>query len=127
MKTLNTILTLSLLVVSTVSFAAVADKGSDNRNNIPLAPSVWSSAEIETPELLKYVKAKNAFVPVAEFVWGNASEIPANLSMVPVAPFTLGDSMDSAPEELAFIKAKSGLVPVAPFVWGDASEEVIVK
>ncbi len=125
MKTLNTLLALSLLVISTASFAATDDKRSEKNANVPVAPSVWESSEIETPELLKFLKAKNAYVPVAEFVWGNASETPANISMVPVAPFTFGDSTENAPEELAFIKAKSALVPVAPFTWGDASEGVL--
>ncbi len=127
MKTLNTLLTLSLLVIGTASFATADDKRTDKNSNVPMAPSVWESSEIETPELLKFVKAKNAFVPVAGFVWGNPSDAPANVLMVPVAPFTLGDPTEDAPEELAFIKAESTIVPVAPFVWGDPSEQVIVK
>jgi len=127
MKTLNTLLTLSLLVIGTATFANTDDKVTEKNSNVPMAPSVWESSKIETPELLKFVKAKNAFVPVAGFVWGNPSETPANFLMVPVAPFTVGDSTEDAPEELAYIKAKSALVPVAPFVWGDSYEEVFIK
>jgi len=122
MRTLNTLLTLSLLVISTASFATSDGNKSEKNTNVPVAPSVWENSEIEAPESLKFLKAKNAHVPVAGFVWGDPSDVPAHLSMVPVAPFVSGDPMENAPVELAFIKAKSALVPVAPFAWGNPSE-----
>lgn len=127
MKTLNTLLTLSLLVIGSASFAKADDETADRKSNVPAAPSVWESSAIETPEFLIYLKAKNAHVPVAEFVWGNPAEEPSTITMVPQAPFTLGDPADEAPQELEYIKAKFSLVPLAPFVWGDVSEEIAVQ
>jgi hypothetical protein len=95
----------------------------ERKSNVPAAPSVWEGAEIEAPESLKFLKAKNAFVPVAVFSWGDSSEAPENILMVPVAPLVYGDSTEEAPEELGFIKIQSAVFPVAPFVWGDASVE----
>ncbi len=130
MKTLNTLIAASLLVIGSAGFARADIHRSEKNLNVPAAPSVWEASEIEAPEALKFLKAKSAFVPVAEFVWGNPSEVPASVTMVPVAPFTTGDSDESAPEGLAFIKAKSAFVPVAPFVFGepiDAPAELSVK
>lgn len=121
MKTLNTILTLTILTLSTATFAISGDNRPEKNSNIPAAPSVWEEAEIEAPESLKFLKAKNAFVPLAVFAWGNPSEAPENILMVPVAPYVYSDSREDAPEELEFIKIKSAVVPVAPFVWADAS------
>jgi hypothetical protein len=104
MKILTTLLTLSLLVISATSFAVSDDNKSSKKSNIPVAPSVWEGAEIEVPELLKFIKAKNAFVPVAGFVWGDPSEAPGNILMVPVAPFVYGESTEKAPEELKNVK-----------------------
>ena len=123
MKTLNTLLTLSLLVVSTASYA-ISD-GNEKRSKVPTAPTVWENSEIEVPEVLKFIKAKNAFVPVADFVWGNPSEAPEKLSIIPLAPFVYGHSNEDVPEELGFVKAKFATVPVAPFVWGEASDEPV--
>ena len=123
MKTITTLLTFSLLALSTASFAVIDDSRLEKKSNVPAAPSVWEGAEIEAPESLKLLKAKNAFVPVAVFSWGDSSEAPENILMVPVAPFVCGDSTEEAPEELGFIKIQSAVFPVAPFVWGDASVE----
>jgi hypothetical protein len=122
MKTLNTLLTLSLLAISTACFATLDGSKPEKNMNVPVAPSVWESSQIEAPESLQFLKAKNAHVPLAGCVWGDPSDAPAHLSMVPVAPFVFGDSMENAPEELTFLKAKCALVPVAPFVWGDPSK-----
>lgn len=130
MKTLNTLISLSLIVISTASFASTDVNRSEENTKIPVAPSVWESPEIEAPESLKFLKAKNAYVPVSSFVWGDPSEAPAILTIVPVAPFVLGGSMENTPEELSFIKAKYAHVPVAPFIWGDPSEapaELFIK
>ena len=123
MKTLTTLLTFSLLALSTASFAVSDDSRLERKSNVPAAPSVWEGAEIEAPESLKLLKAKNAFVPLAVFSWGDSSEAPENILMVPVAPLVYGDSTEEAPEELGFIKIQSAVFPVAPFVWGDASLE----
>ena len=123
MKTITTLLTFSLLALSTASFAGLDDSRLERKSNVPAAPSVWEGAEIEAPESLKLLKAKNAFVPLAVFSWGDSSEAPENILMVPVAPFVCGDSTEEAPEELGFIKIQSAVFPVAPFVWGDASVE----
>lgn len=76
MKTLNTLLTLSILVISSASFANTDDKRAEKNSNVPTAPSVWESSQIETPELLKFIKAKNVFVPITDFEWGNPSDLP---------------------------------------------------
>lgn len=123
MKTLTTLLTFSLLALSTASFAVSDDSRLEKKSSIPAAPSVWEGDEIVAPESLKFLKAKNAFVPIALFSWGDSSEAPENVLMVPVAPFVYGDSTEKAPEELRLIKIQSAVVPVAPFVWGDASTE----
>lgn len=123
MKTLTTLLTFSLLALSTASFAVSDDSSLEKKSNIPAAPSVWECDEIATPESLKFLKAKNAFVPVAVFFWGDSSEAPENVLMVPVAPFVYGEPTEKAPEELGLIKIRSAVVPVAPFVWGDVSTE----
>lgn len=122
MKTINTFLTLSILVLSTTSFAVADGIRSETKSNVPIAPSVWGNAEIEVPESLKFIKAKNARVPLADFVWGDPSEEPANLLMVPLAPFVYGDSYEDVPQELNFVKGKFATVPVAPFVWGNPSD-----
>lgn len=100
MKTLNTLLSLSFLAISTAGFANTDDKAVEKNKIIPVTSCVFGSQEIETP---------------------------AYISLVPVAPFTLGDSTENVPTELAHVKAKYALVPVAPFIWGDASEEVSIK
>ena len=123
MKTLTTLLTFSLLTLSTASFAVSDDSRLDRKSNISAAPSVWEGAEIQAPESLKFLKAKNAFVPVAVFSWGDSSEAPENILMVPVAPFVYGDSTEEAPEDLGFIKIQSAVFLIAPFVWGDESVE----
>ena len=123
MKTLTTLLTFSLLALSTASFAVSDDSRLERKSNVPAAPSVWEGSEIEAPESLKFLKAKNAFVPVAVFSWGDSSDAPENILVVPVAPLVYGDSTEEAPEELGFIKIQSAVFPVAPFVWGDASVE----
>jgi len=125
MKTLNTVLTLTLLVTSTASFALTDGNRTEKNTNVPTAPSVWGDSEIEVPELLKFLKAKNAFVPVAGFAWGDPLEAPTHLSMVPVAPADFGNSVENTPEELSFIKAKYAHLPAAPFYWGEPSEEPI--
>ncbi len=120
MKTLNNLLTISLLILSTASYA-VSD-GNEKSSKVPVAPAVWENSDIEVPESLKFVKAKNALVPLANFVWGDPSEAPEQLILVPLAPFFYCDSNEQAPEELGFIKASFCNIPVAPFVWGDALE-----
>lgn len=130
MKTLNTLLTLSLLVICKASFAMTDGNCSEKNTNVPVAPSVWEGSDIEAPESLKFLKAKNAYVPVANFVWGDPSESPTPTSLVAVAPSVYSDSLEKAPEELGFIKAKYALVPVAPFVWrtqSDVPVELSVK
>ena len=125
MKTLNTFLTLSLLVFSSASFAVTNDNRTEIRSKVPVALSVWQNAEIDVPELLKYVKAKNARVPVTGFVWGDPSEAPAQLLMVPLAPFDYGDSDEEAPQELGFVKARFANVPLAPFDLGDPTDRSV--
>lgn len=119
MKTLNTLLTLSLLLVGHATFAGSDGKKSDTKSNVPVAPSVWNGPVIEAPSSLKFIKAKNAFVPVASFELGNPSDVPTALLTVPAAPIIFGDSDEDIPENLAYIKAKFAFVPVAPFIWGD--------
>lgn len=121
MKTLNTLLTLSLVILGASSFA-----NTDRiKSNVPAAPSVWESPLIEAPASLKYIKAKNAFVPVAAFELGDPSEVPTTLLTVPVAPIDYGNSNEEVPVHLGNIKAKFAFVPVAPFVWGDPSTETV--
>ncbi len=122
MKTLNTLIAASLLLIGSAGFAKANTERPEKNLNVPAAPSVWEAAEIEVPESLKFIKAKSAFVPVAEFVWGDPSEVPASVLMVPLAPFVAGDSDDSAPDHLAFVNPKLALVPVAPFVFGEAGD-----
>lgn len=123
MKTLTTLLTLSLLALSTASYAL--SDGNEKRSKVPVAPNVWENSQIEVPESLKFLKAKNAYVPFADFTWGDPSGAPEQLLMVSLAPFVFGDSQEEAPEELGFIRAKYATVPVAPFVWGEASDEQV--
>lgn len=119
MKTLNTIITLSLIAIGTAGFAKEYDH-SDKNLRVPAAPSVWEAAPIEAPIELEYVKAKSALVPVAGFEWGSPSEIPAELLVVPVAPKDMYNQLDSIPENLQYIKAKNAFVPVAPFAFGNS-------
>lgn len=130
MKTLNTFIAASLIIVGSAGFASAHNGTADKNLNVPLAPGVWEESNIEVPESLKFIKARSASVPAAEFIWGDPSEVPASLVVVPSAPFIAGDSNESAPLHLAFVKAKSALVPTAPFVFGepgDAPLELSVK
>lgn len=84
------------------------------------------------PEFLKFVKAKTALVPVAEFVWGSPDEevpveLRSNLSMVPVASITWAESTTDIPESLRLIKAKLAKIPLPAKNWEDvdiSAEEI---
>jgi hypothetical protein len=131
MKTLlNTLIALFILLLNTESSANV--KSMDDHSTdcmhlfVPVSPrDYWQTADLEVPEYLKYVKAKNAFVPVAEFVWGNPdAEAPAELLkdyrtfIVPVSAKKWDEpAINEVPESLSFIKAKLAMVPVPNRVW----------
>ena len=106
MKILNAFLTASLLISNIAGFANSDGIASKKGATLPSAPGVWENSEIEIPQSLKFLKAKYAHVPVADFLWGNPSEVPVHLNMVPVAPFEIGNAMENAPKELDFIKAR---------------------
>ena len=123
MTSLNTLITFSLLLLSTLSFAN-EDESKSKKNSVPVAVFVWETSEAEIPSELRFLKAKSAFVPVTEFVWGNPSDVPAILNMVPIPAYILEDSNELVPQELAFVKAKSAFVPVAHFITGDPTAAV---
>ncbi|HQS51418.1 MAG: hypothetical protein B7X86_12250 [Sphingobacteriales bacterium 17-39-43] len=125
MKTiLNTLIALFILFLNTESFAKVKHMDDHSTNCIhsfvPVSPRDWTANDSEVPENLKFVKAKSALVPVAEFVWGNPdAEAPAELAKdyrtfyVPVpAKVWEETAINEVPESLGFIKAKFALVQV---------------
>jgi hypothetical protein len=132
MKTiLNTLIALFILFLNTESFANVKNMDDHSTNCIhsfvPVSPRNWSANDLEVPENLKFVKAKLALVPVAEFVWGSPDEeAPAELAKdnrtfyVPVPAKVWEESpINDAPESLGLIKAKFALVPVPAKVWNN--------
>ncbi len=131
MKSLNTLSTLVLLLLSTLSFANEDGSKCVKNSSVPVTDYILEASEAEVPSGLKFLKAKSAFVPVAEFVWGNPSDVPSDLNQVPVPAYILEYEDEPAPIELAFVKAKSAFVPVAPFITGDpaadAPSEIINK
>jgi len=125
MKTiLNTLIALFILFLNTESFANVKHMDDHSTNcmhsYVPVSPRDWTTNDFEVPENLKFVKAKLALVPVAEFVWGNPdAEVPAELAKdyrtfyVPVpAKIWEETAINEVPESLGRIKAKFALVPV---------------
>ncbi len=109
---MKTIFALSTALLITLSLNTQAgNKSSDLTNDLPksmvaVAPFVWGSPDDQTPEDLRYVKARFAKVPVAPFVLGSPDDI-----------------IDSANT----IKGSKNLkVPVAPFVWGNPEEAALV-
>jgi hypothetical protein len=125
MKTiLNTLIALFILFLNTESFSNVKHMDDHSTNCIhsyvPVSPRDWTTNELDVPESLKFVKAKSALVPVAEFVWGNPeSEVPEELAKddrafyVPVpAKVWEETAINEVPESLGLIKAKFALVPV---------------
>jgi len=120
MKTiLHTLIALLVLFMNTESYAC-SGKPNDYRNNfigslVPVSPRIWETTDIEVPENLKFIKAKTALVPVAEFVLGNPDEVaPIELLManVPVPAKIWDEETSEIPEGLQNIKAKYALVPV---------------
>ncbi len=130
MKTiLNTIIALFIFFLNTESFASVKHMDDHSTNcmhsYVPVSPRNWSANDLEVPESLKFIKAKLALVPVAEFVWGNPDiEAPAELDKdyrtfyVPVpAKVWEETAINEVPESLRLIKAKFALVPVPTLIW----------
>jgi len=120
MKTIvHTLIALLVLFMNTESYAGSV-KPNDYRNNfigslVPTSPRNWETIDIEVPENLKFIKAKTALVPVAEFIMGNPDEAaPIELLMakVPVPAKIWEDESTEIPEGLQNIKAKYALVPV---------------
>lgn len=130
MKTiLHTLIALLIALMNTESFSAEKYSSEKVNNRIPVSARNWNDSAIETPENLKYVKAKYALVPVPEFVWGNAGEsVPSELlrRAVPVASKVWDDQSIEVPEGLDNIKAKFALVPVpAKEVYDYAMDEMV--
>lgn len=130
MKTiLNTLIALFILFLNTESFAKVKHMDDHSTNCmhsfVPVSPRDWTVNELDVPENLKFVKAKSALVPVAEFVWGNPdAEAPADLVKdyrtfyVPVPARVWEETaINEVPESLGLIKAKFALVPVPARIW----------
>ncbi|MDO8997006.1 MAG: hypothetical protein Q7U77_10310 [Sediminibacterium sp.] len=130
MKTiLNTLIALFILFLNTESFAKVKHMDDHSTNcmhsYVPASPRDWAANELDVPENLKFVKAKSALVPVAEFVWGNPdAEAPADLVKdyrtfyVPVpAKVWEETAINEVPESLGLIKAKFALVQVPARRW----------
>ncbi len=129
MKTiLNTLIALFILLLNTESFSNVKNIDDNTLNgihsNIPVSPRDWTANDLEVPETLKFIKAKYALVPLAEFVWGNPDvEVPAELAKdyrtfyVPVPAKIWDENSIEVPESLGFIKAKLALVQVPAKVW----------
>ncbi|SDM22347.1 hypothetical protein SAMN05421813_10811 [Daejeonella rubra] len=120
MKTIvHTLIALLVLFMNTESYA-YSGKPNDYRNNfigslVPLSPRNWELNDIEVPENLKFIKAKTALVPVAEFVLGNPDEaapIELLMSTVPVPAKVWEEETTEVPEGLENINAKYALVPV---------------
>ena len=121
MKTIvHTLIALLVLFMNTESYA-YSGKPKNYRNNfigylVPTSPRNWEiTDDIEVPENLKFIKAKAALVPVAEFVMGNPDEAaPIDLLMakMPVLSKTWDEESIEVPEGLQNIKAKYALVPV---------------
>ena len=105
--------------MNTESYAG-SGKPNDYRNNfigslVPTSPRNWETTDIEVPENLKFIKAKTAQVPVAEFILGNPDEaapIELLMSKVPVLAKIWEEESIEIPEGLQNIKAKYALVPV---------------
>lgn len=125
MKTiLNTLIALFILFLNSESFATVKHLDDHSTNGkhsyVPVSPRNWPLNDLEVPEHLRFVKAKLALVPVAEFVWGNPdADAPAELAKdyrtfyVPVpAKVWEEPAIIEVPESLRLIKAKFALVPV---------------
>jgi len=131
MKTIvNTLIALFILFLNTESFSNVKSMDDNTikgiHSNIPVSPRDWTANDLEVPETLKFIKAKYALVPLAEFVWGNPDEeVPAELAKnyrtfyVPVPAKVWDESAMEIPESLGFIKAKFALVPVPSKKWND--------
>lgn len=122
MKTIfNSLIVLFVLFMNSESFAnskSVNDEiNSKSVSYVPLSPRDWLNNTSEVPEYLKFVKAKTALVPVAEFVWGSPDEeIPAelisDLRMVPVSSINWEENITEVPENIRLIKAKFAKLPV---------------
>ena len=131
MKTiLNTLIALFIIFLNTESFSKekVMDDHTKKsvKSYIPVSPRNWTIGDLETPDHLKFVKAKYALVPVAEFVWGNPyTEVPAELAKdyrtfnVPVPAKVWDEGAMEIPESLSLIKAIFALVPVPTRVWNN--------
>ncbi|MDP2413908.1 hypothetical protein [Daejeonella sp.] len=130
MKTiLNTLIALFILFLNTESFSNVKHMDDHSakctHSFIPVSPRDWTPNELDVPENLKFVKAKSALIPVAEFVWGNPdAEAPAELAKdyrtfyVPVPAKVWEEAaINEVPESLGLIKAKFALVPVPARTW----------
>lgn len=92
---------------------------------VPVAPREWSNNDSDTPESLKFVKARTALVPQAECVWGNPEEeapieLKSNLIMVPVPAIIWTENITDTPEDLRLIKAKLATVPIPAKNWEDS-------
>lgn len=116
MKTIiTTLITLLITLMNSESFSA-EKYGSEKGNNlVSVSARNWNDTAIETPVNLKYVKARYAMVPLAEFVWGSAGEAaPSELmkTIMPVVSKVWDDQSIEIPEGLEAIKAKYALVPV---------------
>ena len=121
MKTIvHTLIALLVLFMNTESYAC-SGKPKDYRNNfigslVPTSPRNWEiTDDIKVPENLKFIKAKTALVPLAEFVMGNPDEAaPLELLMakVPVPSKSWDEELLEVPEGLQNIKAKYALVPI---------------
>lgn len=100
------------IIFSLLILASFDTNANDNLKNkkkrnlflpaVTTAVFVWGNPDAPAPEELRFVKAKNALVPVAPFVWGNPDQ--------------------DAPELQGSEKAKKVMLPAAPFVWGDPEE-----
>lgn len=99
---------------------------------VPVSPRDWSSTDSEIPDYLRFVKAKTALVPLAEFVWGNPNEelpveLRSNLKSVHVPSIIWNDKISEAPESLRLIKAKYAKVQLPAKNWEDtdiSAEEI---
>lgn len=120
MKTIvHTLIALLVLFMNTESFAS-SGKPKDFRHNfigslVPLSPRNWDLTDLVVPESLKFIKAKTALVPLAEFVMGNPDEaapVELLMAMVPIPAKNWDEDSLEVPEGLQNIKAKYALVPV---------------
>lgn len=129
MKTIfNSLIALLVFFMNSESFAGLKsgndETSAKSSSSIPVSPRDWSSNSSETPEFLKFLKAKAAFVPVAEFVWGNPDEevpveLKSDLRMVPVPSIVWDENSAEVPESIRLIKAKNAGVPMPAKIWTD--------